>query len=89
MFQTLGESVTSGIFAKRGPKTPLSDQELSDQIRRLLAASPFHGEGYRKVWARLRHAGVRASKPRVLRLMRRAKPAGPAARRPPARPAGP
>src|SRR3712207_7297863 len=29
----------------------------------------FHGEGHRKVWARLRHAGVRTSKRRVLRLM--------------------
>jgi transposase InsO family protein len=36
----------------------------------LLAASPFHGEGYRKIWARLRFAGVRTSKRRVLRLTR-------------------
>ena len=36
----------------------------------MLAASPFHGEGHRKVWARLRWAGVRTSKRRVLRLMR-------------------
>ncbi len=39
-------------------------------IRAVLAASPFHGEGHRKVWARLRHGGVRTSKRRVLRLMR-------------------
>ena len=38
----------------------------------MLAASPFTGEGYRKVWARLRLAGVRTSKGRVLRLMREA-----------------
>lgn len=31
---------------------------------------PFHGEGHRKVWARLRLRGVRTSKRRVLRLMR-------------------
>ncbi len=31
---------------------------------------PFHGEGYRKVWARLRFAGSRTSKRRGLRLMR-------------------
>src|SRR3954452_18585779 len=31
---------------------------------------PLHGEGHRKVWARLRVAGVRTSKRRVLRLMR-------------------
>jgi putative transposase len=35
-----------------------------------LAASPFHGEDHRKVWARLRHAGTRTSLRRVLRLMR-------------------
>jgi putative transposase len=27
-------------------------------IRAVLAASPFHGEGHGKVWARLRIAGV-------------------------------
>ena len=36
----------------------------------MLTESPFHGEGYRKVWARLRHAGLRTSKERVRRLMR-------------------
>ena len=39
-------------------------------IRRVLTDSPFHGEGYRKVWARLRHRGLRTSKERVRRLMR-------------------
>ena len=38
----------------------------------MLAGSPFIGEGYRKAWARLRLAGVRTSKGRVLRLMREA-----------------
>lgn len=38
----------------------------------MLAASPFLGEGHRKVWARLRAQGIRTSKPRVLRLMRQA-----------------
>ncbi len=36
----------------------------------LQQSSPFHGEGYRKVWARLRYGGIRASPGRVLRLMR-------------------
>ncbi len=57
---------------KRGRKTAFTDAELTDQIRGVLARSPFVGEGYRKVWARLRLAGVRAGKPRVLRLMREA-----------------
>jgi len=41
-----------------------------EHIRGVLSASPFHGEGYRKVWARLRHAGIRTSRDRVRRLMR-------------------
>jgi transposase InsO family protein len=48
----------------------MPDAELADAIRAVLAASPFHGEGHRKVWARLRHGGVRSSRRRVLRLMR-------------------
>lgn len=48
----------------------MPDAALADAIRAVLAASPFHGEGRRKVWARLRHAGVRTSKRRVLRPMR-------------------
>src|SRR5919112_5897323 len=39
-------------------------------IRAVLAASPFYGEGHRKVWARLRVAGTRTSLRGVLRLMR-------------------
>lgn len=54
---------------KRGPKV-LCDEELVDQIRQILAAPVFTGEGYRKIWARLRHKGVRTSKDRVLRLLR-------------------
>ena len=57
---------------KRGPKTALSDLALTDEVRAAIEASPFTGEGHRKVWARLRIAGVRTSKPRVLRLMREA-----------------
>jgi len=52
-----------------GPVGPMPDAALAETIRAVLAASPFHGEGHRKVWARLRHAGVRTSKRRVLRLM--------------------
>jgi transposase InsO family protein len=52
-----------------GPVGPMPDADLVAAIRGVLAASPFHGEGHRKVWARLRHGGVRTSKRRVLRLM--------------------
>ena len=37
---------------RRGPAGPMSDEPLTEQIRAALAASPFHGEGHRKVWAR-------------------------------------
>src|SRR5689334_14798109 len=55
---------------RRGPAGPMPDPALLAAIRAVLAGSPFHGEGHRKVWARLRLAGVRTSKRRVLRLMR-------------------
>ena len=55
--------------AKRGPKTALSDEALVAAIRAVLAVSPFTGEGYRKVWAKLRAEGIRSGKSRVLRLM--------------------
>lgn len=53
-----------------GPMGAMSDDALTAAIRAVLTASPFHGEGHRKVWARLRHAGTRTSLRRVLRLMR-------------------
>lgn len=61
-----------GAPAKRGPKTAYTDEVLTGHIRQVLAASPFLGEGHRKVWARLRAQGIRTSKLRVLRLMRQA-----------------
>jgi putative transposase len=59
-----------GSRRRPGPVGPMPDEALVEVIRGLLAASPFHGEGHRKIWARLRFAGVRTSKRRVLRLMR-------------------
>ena len=53
-----------------GPLGAMADEELVRAIRQLLQDSPFHGEGYRKLWARLRFAGIRTSRRRVLRLMR-------------------
>ncbi|MDF0677376.1 MAG: IS3 family transposase [Nitrospira sp.] len=58
--------------AKRGPKTAYPDEELTSAIRTVITASPVLGEGHRKIWARLRARGIRASRPRVLRLMRQA-----------------
>ena len=53
-----------------GPQGPMPDAALVGAIRRVLTDSPFHGEGCREVWARLRHAGLRTSRERVRRLMR-------------------
>jgi len=57
---------------RRGPLGPCPDEELLLHIRQVLGDSPFYGEGYRKVWARLRYGGIRTSKERVRRLMREA-----------------
>ena len=62
---------SDGAKRKRpGPVGAMSDEDLVRAIRQLLTDSPFHGEGYRKMWARLRFAGIRTSRRRVLRLMR-------------------
>ncbi|XHO96446.1 integrase core domain-containing protein [Azospirillum sp. A26] len=45
------------------------DAELVAHIRQQILASRFHGEGYRKIWGRLRFAGVRTSPRRERRLI--------------------
>jgi transposase InsO family protein len=56
---------------KRGPKTPLTDDEVLALIRTDLETSPFIGEGHRKVWARLRFVQeIKVGRKRVLRIMR-------------------
>lgn len=54
---------------RRGPQGACSDAELLSHIEAVIAASPFSGEGYRKVWARLRAKGVRTAARRVRRVM--------------------
>ena len=49
-------------MAKRGPKPPQSDAALTAAIQAVIAVSPFHGEGHRKIWARLRAQGLRTFK---------------------------
>ena len=73
---------------RRGPVGAAPDAVLGGHIRRVLEASPFHGEGYRKAWAKLRVAGIRTSKERVRRVNAGARPPGPAPRGPRARPEG-
>ncbi len=72
---------------QRGPHR-LSDADLVEEIRQVIEESVFHGEGYRKVWARLRHKNVRAWKDRVLRVMREHQLLSPS-RQPVARPGNP
>ena len=50
----------------------MADDELLGAIRREIAASPFLGEGHKKITARLRHSGIHTSRKRVLRLTREA-----------------
>ena len=66
---------------RRGPIGAAPDDVLVAHIRRVLEASPFHGEGYRKAWAKLRVAGMDlegAGAP----VDARARPPSPAARGP-------
>ena len=50
---------------KRGPTTAQSDGEVVALIREVLATSPFHSEGHRKVRVRLRQRGVHIGKART------------------------
>jgi putative transposase len=52
-----------------GPVGPCDDATLLEHIRKAIAGSRFTGEGYRKIWARLRFSGIRSSPGRVRRLM--------------------
>jgi transposase InsO family protein len=64
---------------RRGRTPILDDAALLVRIRAVIAESPFHGEGHRKIWARLRTLkGVRTSMRRVLRVMREAELLAPA-----------
>ena len=60
----------AGPRRRPGPLGLVPDAALVEAIRRVLTESHFHGEGHRKVWARLRLQGLRSSKERVRRLMR-------------------
>src|SRR5687768_10117771 len=59
--------------ARRGRPPVVDDATLLAHIRTVIDESPFHGEGHRKIWARLRVAKqVRSSMRNVLRVMRAA-----------------
>ena len=69
VYRFLKRTTSPAIARRPGPTGPCPDADLADHIRREIEASDFHGEGYRKLWARLRVAGVRSSPRRVRRVM--------------------
>jgi hypothetical protein len=69
VYRFLKRTTSPVIARRRGPTGPCPDADLAEHIRREIEASDFHGEGYRKLWARLRVAGVRSSPRRVRRVM--------------------
>ena len=54
---TSGQHAEQPPAKRRGPKPAISDQALLVAIEADLEASPWEGEGYRKVWARLGQQG--------------------------------
>jgi len=48
---------------RREPVGACADRDLLVHIKAEIEASFFHGEGYRKIWARLRYKGVRTAAP--------------------------
>lgn len=69
-YDRIARKVVPLAARKRGPKTPLTDDEVLTLIRTDLETSPFIGEGHRKVWGRLRFVkGIKVGRKRVLRLM--------------------
>src|SRR5512141_3227737 len=42
-----------------GPMGPCDDATLVEHIKKVISESCFTGEGYRKIWARLRFSGIR------------------------------
>lgn len=69
VYRFLRAAPSTASRRRPGPVGACLDAELADHIRRQIEASDFHGEGYRKIWARLRFAGVRVSPRRVRRVM--------------------
>jgi hypothetical protein len=69
VYRFRSETQSDTIARRPGPFGGCSDADLAEHIRRQIIDSGFHGEGYRKIWARLRFAGVRVSPRRVRRVM--------------------
>jgi putative transposase len=68
--RSAAEATTAAPRRPRGPRPQLADERVLELTRGDLAGSPFHGEGHRKVCARLRRAGHPVFARQVLRVMR-------------------
>jgi len=55
---------------KPGPKVKIDDKALLLEIQKVMTASPFVTEGVKKVHARLRRKGIKASRARINLIMR-------------------
>lgn len=55
---------------KRGPKVKVSDDAVLAHAQRLLTECPFLGEGYRKLFSRMRWEGICVGKDRLLRILK-------------------
>jgi len=69
VYRSRAETPSAAARRRPGPAGACPDADLAAHIRRHITGSGFYGEGYRKIWARLRVAGVRASPRRVRRVM--------------------
>ena len=56
VYRALKETQPSTPPRRPGPVGACSDTDLAEHLRQQIAASRLHGEGYRKLWARLRFA---------------------------------
>lgn len=65
-----GDSSHDDKVTKRGRKPILDDSDLLNLIKEKINSSPFFGEGYRKIWYKLRRDGFSVDKARVLKIMR-------------------
>jgi hypothetical protein len=59
VYRSFKETPPNTIAGRPGPVGACSDAELAEHIRQHIAASRLHGEGYRKLWARLRFGSSR------------------------------
>jgi putative transposase len=67
--QKQSQEAESNERKKPGPKPEITDGDLLDLIKQDIAASPFRGEGHRKIHARLKRQSRRVGRNRVLDVM--------------------